>query len=133
MEIYNSIPTNAAEVALNHSSWTPADGILSFMPFILGSTLRGCENVDSGSKFFGIEETGFLASLTLLSIAASLIVACTIFYNEKLSLHPSKLIGYMCLCEATQCFAALIWLIDPRQYSCYFGFHYLFHWLTFNM
>lgn len=47
MEIYNSIPTNAAEVAFNHSNWTPADGILSFMPFILaGSPLEGCKNVD---------------------------------------------------------------------------------------
>jgi len=40
-------------------------------------------------------------------------IAITIFYNEKLRIHPSKLIGYMCICEAMASFNALIWAANP--------------------
>ena len=71
-----------------------------------------------------------MAVVTLFSLLFSAVVAATIFYSRKLSMHPSKLIGYMCLCEAVQCFQSLIWLVDPYKYACYFGWHYLLSWIT---
>jgi hypothetical protein len=75
-------------------------------------------------------ENGFYAFIAILSICSSIIVALMIFYNPKLRIHPSKLIGYMCICEAASCFSALIWVINPRQYVCYFGLHYLWSYTT---
>lgn len=95
--------------------------------------LEGCtDQVMEATSFikFSYIEVGFLSGLAVVSIVFSVVIATTIFYNKKLSMHPSKLIGYMCLCEAIQCFQALIWLISPYKYACYFGWHYLLSWLT---
>lgn len=103
----------------------------SFTPFILtNEPLIGCDKSFTSSKDFSSAETGAIALLALISISTSVTVGYTIFYNEKLRVHPSKLIGYMCICEAASCFSALIWVIDPRRYSCYFAWHYFFNYLT---
>jgi hypothetical protein len=85
-----------------------------FYPFVLtGAALKGCDKgkpINSDTNL----ENGFYAFIAILSICSSIIVALMIFYNPKLRIHPSKLIGYMCICEAASCFSALIWVIDPR-------------------
>jgi hypothetical protein len=99
--------------------------------FILSNTrLIGCEENQIGSNSLSNQERGTIVVFALASIVASLSVALTIFYNPKLRIHPSKLIGYMCICEAASCFSALIWVINPLNYICYFGLHYLWHWTT---
>lgn len=69
---------------------------------------------------------GITVVIALISMFLSVLVAMTIFYNPKLRIHPSKLIGYMCLNEALSCFHALIWTVGPVDVICYFGMHYLF-------
>ena len=73
-------------------------------------------------------ERGAYVGLAFTSILTSATVAVMILYNPKLRIHPSKLIGYMCLCEAASCFSALLWVINPLNYICYFGIHYLWHY-----
>ena len=102
-----------------------------FYPFVLtGKILEGCNKTSQNSSDETNLENGFYAFIAILSICSSIIVALMIFYNPKLRIHPSKLIGYMCICEAASCFSALIWVINPRQYVCYFGLHYLWSYTT---
>jgi len=101
----------------------------AFSPFVLtGTALIGCS--ESFSNDMSMLERGAYVIFAIISMITSLSVAVTIFYNEKLRLHPSKLIAYMCVCEGASCFSALIWVIDPRNYICYFGIHYLWRWTT---
>ena len=101
-----------------------------FYPFVLtGAPLEGCGRVNPVNADTNLEN-GFYACIAILSICSSIIVALMIFYNPKLRIHPSKLIGYMCICEAASCFSALIWVINPQQYVCYFGLHYLWSYTT---
>jgi len=102
-----------------------------FYPFVLtGSPLKFCDQTSQKDANETNLENGFYAFIAILSICSSIIVALMIFYNPKLRIHPSKLIGYMCICEAASCFSALIWVINPRQYVCYFGLHYLWSYTT---
>lgn len=97
--------------------------------FLTNTQLIGCTDVPNTGNTYNIER-GSIVVLALISIITSISVALTIFYNPKLRIHPSKLIGYMCVCEAASCFSALIWVINPLNYICYFGIHYLWHWTT---
>jgi hypothetical protein len=103
------------------------------MPFFLysNSPLESCTDINYTS--IAAEVKGLYVSVSLLSMICSIFVAITIFYNEKLRIHPSKLIGYMCICEATSCYNALVWSIHPKDYICYFGLHYLFSWTSFGL
>lgn len=94
-----------------------------------GAKLIGCETTFASNELSNPERASIVI-LALISIVTSISVALTIFYNPKLRIHPSKLIGYMCVCEAASCFSALIWVINPLNYICYFGIHYLWHWTT---
>ena len=99
---------------------------LKFKPFILAnSQLEGCTAINYNT---GPPQAvrGVIVGVALLSMFLSVSVALTIFYNAKLRIHPSKLIGYMCINEALSCFHALIWTIGPTDFICYFGLHYLF-------
>lgn len=89
-----------------------------------------CENVQKTHDTMQIR--GFLAAVSVISMVTSLAVAATIFYNKKLSQHPSKLIGYMCLAEGLSCFNAMISSINTVDFICYFGLHYIFSWSTFE-
>jgi hypothetical protein len=101
----------------------------SFMPFFLtGETLVGCENPFNQDR--NSVRTGLFGAIAVISILSSVIVALMIFYNPKLRIHPSKLIGYMCVCEAASCFAALLQVINPKSFICYFGIHYVWSWTT---
>jgi hypothetical protein len=119
---------------LNTTAMPPLDRHIpsvfrEFYPFVLtGTPLKYCDQIKP--KADGSLENGFYASIAILSICSSIIVGLMIFYNPKLRIHPSKLIGYMCMCEAASCFSALIWVINPRQYVCYFGLHYLWSYTT---
>jgi len=62
----------------------------------------------------------------MLSMVSTVFVALTIFYNKKLRVHPSQLIGYMCICEGLSCFNSVLWAIGPKEFICYFGLHYLY-------
>lgn len=106
----------------------------AFRPFVLyaNSPLEGCTNVDY-DKDVSTVERGIYAALSIISMCCSIFIAVTIFYNPKLRIHPSKLIGYMAICEALSCFNALVWAINPLDYICYFGLHYLFNWTTFEV
>ena len=103
-----------------------------FRPFLFQtpSYLEGCSGTSAQSK--AMWEKGVYTSIGLVSMVSSLFVALTIFYNPKLRIHPSKLIGFMCICEGISCFNALIWVIGPIDISCYFGFHYLYSWTFFK-
>ncbi len=106
------------------------DPLVKFRPFILAnSPLQGCQTVNYNT---GTPQAvrGIIVSVALVSMFFSVLVALTIFYNPKLRIHPSKLIGYMCINEGLSCFHALIWTIGPIDFICYFGLHYLFAYTT---
>jgi hypothetical protein len=86
--------------------------------------LEGCENVKNNT--LSDQQKAFYVGIGSVSMVAASFVAWTIFANKKLSAHPSKLIGYMSLCEAISCFNCVIWAVGPQDYICYFGLHYLF-------
>jgi hypothetical protein len=101
------------------------------VPFLLtGEALIGCDAENFDTTVDSNIERAAYSGIAILSIFSSIIVATMIFYNPKLRIHPSKLIGYMCLCEAASCFSALIWVINPKGYICYFGIHYLWFYTT---
>ena len=107
------------------------DKIHNLIPFFLtGTALKGCNSSEFVISEDNNLQRAMYSGLALLSIVSSTIVATVIFYNEKLRIHPSKLIGYMCICEAASCFSALIWVINPKSYICYFGIHYLWNYTT---
>ena len=114
-----------------NENFTPSEDLIkfTFRPFILASPsyLNGCTNINysAGTPMAVIGVFSFIA---LISMVASSFIAITIFYNPKLSIHPSKLIGYMCICEGLSCFNALIWAANPINVICYFGLHYVFSW-----
>ena len=92
------------------------------------TTLSGCESVSDG--MLSDQEKAIYAGIGGVSMVAAVFVGVTIFYNKKLSTHPSMLIGYMSICEAISCFNCVLWAIGPIDYVCYFGLHYLFAWTT---
>ena len=98
-----------------------------FMPYIFAtpSTLDGCRDLQYDENY---TVKSLYSALAIISMTCSVFVALTIFYTPKLRIHPSKLIGYMALCEALSCFNILIWAINPMEVICYFGLHYLFSW-----
>lgn len=116
--------------------FTPADMTyrVAFRPFILysNSPLEGCTEITYGGNEVTPIVRGLYSALSMISMVSSIFIAITIFYNPKLRIHPSKLIGYMAICEALSCFNALIWAINPLDFICYFGLHYLFNWTTFG-
>lgn len=69
----------------------------------------------------------------MMSMFASIFVALMIFYTPKLRQHPSTLIGYICLSEGLACFNALVGVINPKDFICYFGLHYVLNETTFKM
>jgi hypothetical protein len=85
-----------------------------FRPFLLAtpSYLEGCVGIDYESGL-PMSVIGIFALVAFVSMVCSTFIALTIFYNKKLSIHPSKLIGYMCLCEGISCYNALIWAAGP--------------------
>ena len=104
------------------------------VPFVLYSTpspLEGCSLIDYNSQFTAVEK-GIMSAVSILSMISSIMIATTIFYNPKLRIHPSKIIGYICMCEALSCYNALVWAINPQAFICYFGLHYLYSWTTFG-
>jgi len=123
-------------VDIFHHGLTPVEEHVrrTFRPFILfsNSTLEGCtdRSYDGGGMSSSVR--GVYVTLALISMISSIFIAVTIFYNPKLRIHPSKLIGFMAVCEALSCFNALIWAINPLDFICYFGLHYLFNWTTFG-
>lgn len=85
---------------------------LEFRPFFLYSysPLEGCQHMTYNESASPLVKSIYV-SLSLLSMFCSIFIAITIFYNPKLRIHPSKIIGYMCVCEALSCFNALVWAI----------------------
>jgi len=117
-------------ITLHRSDFSPSK-IHNFVPFFLtGTALIGCDYENFKQTDDSNLERAMYSGLAILSIFSSIIVATMIFYNEKLRIHPSKLIGYMCICEAASCFSSLIWVINPKSYICYFGIHYLWFYTT---
>jgi hypothetical protein len=106
---------------------------MAFRPFILyaNSPLDGCQSRSYDGDGMTSAVRGLYVALALVSMISSIFIAITIFYNPKLRIHPSKLIGYMAICEALSCFNALIWAINPLDFICYFGLHYLYSWTTY--
>lgn len=90
--------------------FTPKEGF-QINPFIFSSnsTLEGCENAFYNNLSDGIK--ALYAVIALISMVLSSFVALTIFYYPKLRIHPSKLIGYMAMCEAISCFNALVYAV----------------------
>ncbi|CDW83493.1 phosphatidylinositol phosphate kinase [Stylonychia lemnae] len=105
-----------------------------FKPFFFysKSPLEGCSAITYTDNNITPALKGIYSALSIISMVSSIFIAITIFYNPKLRIHPSKLIGYMAVCEALSCFNALIWAINPIDFICYFGLHYMFNWTTFG-
>ena len=70
-------------------------------------------------------------SLFIISVIGLIFVACTIIYNKKLQAHPQMLIAMICLAEACLSYNALLQVIDPVYFSCYFGIEKLFTYTTY--
>lgn len=62
----------------------------------------------------------------MLSILGLNIVALSIFYNKKLSEHPSPLIARICLVEAIMCWNSLMRFLQPKYIICYMKIYALF-------
>ena len=84
-----------------------------------------CEKVINCSNF-GEEENqeqyikrALYCSLSVLSILGLAVVALSIFYNKKLSEHPSPLIARICLVEAIMCWNSLMRFLEPKNFVCY--------------
>ena len=112
---------------MNNQSFDPFKQGSPFMKvpsfnFLDLPTFEGCNGwrYDKGSIYYGL-----YAVVAIISMLACVFVVITIFFGKNLRQHPSTLIGYMCLCEALSCFNALVWAIDPHDFMCYFGNHYL--------
>lgn len=97
-----------------NANFTPADPDRHiermFRPFILTSQsyLIGCSDANNGNGY-SMDVLAFFACIAFISMISATFVGLTIFYNPKLSIHPSKLIGYMCFCEALASYNSLIW------------------------
>jgi hypothetical protein len=126
METYIS---NLTVRELPHPDMSPSHFSVPFFLSFNNTALEGCSDSFGGDNISMVER-GFYVILALLSIVTSGLVAITIFSSPKLSMHPSKLIAYMCLCEAASCFSALVWVVKPTTIICYFGMHYLWGWTT---
>ena len=133
MEIYySSSNISTFESSAGYEVSVVEPSVSGFTPFFLTDhQLEGCGMSFEQNDLTNVEK-GIIGFLALVSISTSIAVASTIFWNPKLRLHPSKLIGYMCVCEAASCFAALVWVVNPMTYSCYFGLHYVWSGLIFN-
>ncbi len=68
--------------------------------------------------------------LFIISVIGLIFVACTIIYNKKLQAHPQMLIAMICLAEACLSYNALLQVIDPVYFSCYFGIEKLLTYTT---
>lgn len=92
---------------------TPVHFFLEHAMLLAPSPLKACAEVsyEAGDS---MGTKAVFAIIAFISMMCSLFVALTIFYNQKLSIHPSKLIGYICVCEAISCFNAMIWAIGPQ-------------------
>ena len=66
------------------------------------------------------------------SVMGLLFVAQTIFYNPKLQTHPQKMIAFICMAEAMMSYNALVQVIGPVYFSCYFGMDQVLTWTFFN-
>ena len=64
--------------------------------------------------------------LAVLSILGLNIVALSIFYNKKLSEHPSPLIARIYLVEAIMCWNSLMRFLQPKYIICYLKIYALF-------
>lgn len=74
-------------------------------------------------------------SLALLSIIGLAIVALSIFYDRRLSDHPSPLIAQICVIEAVLCFNSLIKFLEPQYVVCYFRLYLTLGkttWISYN-
>ena len=120
----------------DHYGFTPVNMTYKqhFRPFFLlgNSPLEGCQSITYNDGEVSAPVRAIYSALSIVSMISSIFIAITIFYNPKLRIHPSKLIGYMAICEALSCFNALIWAINPLDFICYFGLHYMFNWTTFG-
>ena len=116
---------------MNLSMVTPARSMLDELQDSSPSQLDGCSNITYGNTYY-MSILGIFAFLAFVSMLCATFIALTIFYNEKLRIHPSKLIGYMCLSEAMASFNALLWVANPETIICYFGLHYVFSWSLFG-
>lgn len=67
-------------------------------------------------------------SLAVMSILGLTIVALSIFYNKKLSEHPSPLIARICLVEAIMCWNSLMRFLKPKLMVCYMQLYFPFKW-----
>ena len=101
-------------------------------PFHTNSTY--CVNYMSNNTVdpkVDIERFAF-SGLCLWSIAGLIFVAITIFRNKKLQAHPQMLIAYICMAEACMSYNALIQVIGPVLFSCYFGLEQIFSYTVPN-
>jgi hypothetical protein len=62
----------------------------------------------------------FFAGLAGFSIIGLSFIATTIFMNKKLQGHPQPMIAIMCVVEACMAYNALIQVIGPPYFACYF-------------
>lgn len=58
--------------------------------------------------------------LFAFSAAGLLIIAFTIMLSSKLQAHPQPLIAWICIAEACMSYNALIEVINPVTFICYF-------------
>ena len=68
------------------------------------------------------------AALFGLSVLGLIFVAQTIFYNPKLQTHPQMVIAFICMAEAMMSYNALVQVIGPVYFSCYFGMDQILSW-----
>ena len=71
---------------------------------------------------------GVYAALFGLSVLGLIFVAQTIFYNPKLQTHPQMVIAFICMAEAMMSYNALVQVIGPVYFSCYFGMDQILSW-----
>ena len=70
--------------------------------------------------------------LFALSVAGLIFIASTIMFNKKLQTHPQPMIAWICLAEACMSYNALIEVLNPVFFICYFSTYRILGYTIFR-
>ena len=115
-EIFMQGAASVLEADANHHNVTMGTTDTFCVQYIdLWTQTRNDSDTNYNAKNF------IYAFLFFLSVSGLIFVATTIYYNKKLQAHPQPLIAVICVVEALMSYNALLQVIDPSFFACYFG------------
>ena len=70
--------------------------------------------------------------LFAISVAGLIFIATTIMFNQKLQTHPQPMIAWICIAEACMSYNALLEVINPVTFICYFSTYRILGYTLFH-